>query len=177
MPEEGRVPDDDHPGEAARWYARFSFPSSDLSLLDLAQLVTDLDEVYATMAQFVYFDSIASEHAAEVSRPLDEVERPMVVAISRDSPLFLQLMAAGVAVPSLRALAAVLRDPQKLGSYIPKVKSSFYDAEAEALKARARLNKLRDRGKITVKEGRQRIKVKQQQRIKTEQRQRLKLRP
>jgi hypothetical protein len=161
------LPGENHADEAAPLYALISFPPQpDPSLLDLARLLTDLDEVYKTMAQFVYFDAMASENAAEVPRPLDEVERPKVVVISRDSPLILQLMAGAAAVPSLRAFVAVLRDPEKLGSYIPKVKSAYYDAAAEEHKARERLDKLRAGKEIKVKEARHQIKIKQRQRVK-----------
>jgi len=155
------LPAGNHADEAASLYVSLSFARPKLNLLDLAQIMTDLDDVYGIMAQFVYFQSVAPESGAEAVRPLEQVRQPTVVSISLDSPLILQLMVGAAAVPSLRAFAQVIRDPQKLGSYIPKVRSSYFDAKAEEQKARERLRELRAGGEIEVKEAQKRIKVKQ----------------
>jgi hypothetical protein len=135
------VPEQSSAEEDDSLYVLISFSRPDLDLSELARIILDLDEVYAAMAQLVHLGSERAEPDAEV-RPLGQIPRPQVVAVSKTSPLAVQLFAAAATVPSLRAMAKVLRDPEKIGSFIPKVKSSFYNAEAEAHQARERLREL-----------------------------------
>jgi hypothetical protein len=140
--EEGdAVPEQSSAGEGDSLYVLISFSRSDLNLNELTRIIVDLDEVYAAVAQLIHLGLERAELGAQV-RPLEQIPRPQVIAVSKTSPLAIQLFAVAAAVPSLRAMAKVLRDPEKIGSFVPKIKSSFYNAEAEAYRARERLREL-----------------------------------
>lgn len=109
-----------------------------LQSLALARLVTDLE------ARTVQGSSVSESQVKRLKEQVRyEVGRIFVEHLTMNSPLQLAMtIPAGALTAITGAFVYLLKNPEKLGSWWPRVQTGYYKAEREKLKAQRALARL-----------------------------------
>jgi hypothetical protein len=129
-----------------------------VSLKDVANLLQTLIEFCATVEALAGLDEIRTGRIA-VPFPNIYYKRifarnytsyaPSVVSLRMESPLVLDLLTNITGVGGVGAAAAyLLKHPDEVGSWLPRVRGSWHEAQARADQAKEAHRKLREAGLI-----------------------------
>jgi hypothetical protein len=125
----------------AGYRVSITFGCDDLSLKNLAFLMTALDELHGILVL-----AMASRLGEEA--PADR--SPRLVSVIKRSPLTVELVESGsgrrVLLAALRVFAAVLREPGRLETFLPPGRAGWYEPRATEHEARLRLETIRRLG-------------------------------
>jgi hypothetical protein len=119
----------------------FTWNPSRLTLDDLARFTSLLLELHNEVAV-----PFVTEEFHQVGSNVTLPESPRVARISMGSPLVTQLLAGSGGIVSLGMVGFVLKNPDKLGGFLPGISESWYRGKRKALEAR--LEYVEARGKI-----------------------------
>lgn len=117
---------------------------SGLTLEDLARFVSLLFELHN--------DVCVPYVTEELYAPGSNIvlsESPRVASMSMGSPLVTQLLAGSGGVVSLGMVGFILKNPDKLGGFLPGIKESWYRGNRKALEAK--LQYVEARGRVNTR--------------------------
>jgi len=106
---------------------------SGLTLDDLARFTSLLFELHNEVAAPYVTDELYQQGSNAVTP-----RSPLVVGISMGSPLITQLLAGEGGVLSLGMVGFILKNPNKLGGFLPGIRESWYKGNRRALEAKLR---------------------------------------
>lgn len=109
----------------------FTWNPSGLTLEDLAEFASLLCDLHNEVAIPYVNDELYGPGSNVVSRG-----SPRVAHISMGSPLVTQLVAGSGGVLSLGMVGFILKNPDRLGEFLPRISESWYRSKGKALEAK-----------------------------------------
>src|ERR1039457_2064671 len=104
---------------------------SDITLDDLARFTSLLFELHNEVAVPYVTDGLY-----QAGSNLVQPRSPLVASISMGSPLVTQLLAGSGGVVSLGMVGFILKNPDKLGGFLPGISESWYKGKSKSLEAK-----------------------------------------
>jgi hypothetical protein len=120
-------------------------PSS-LTLDDLAKFTSLLVDLHNEVA-VPYITEEFYQPGSNVVPP----KSPVVASMSMGSPLITQLFAESSGILSLGMVGFILKSPDRLGEFLPRVSESWYEGKRRALEAK--LQYVETRGRLNTRGG------------------------
>lgn len=109
----------------------FTWNPSDLTLEDLATFMSLVHDLYNEVA-FRYVTEELYGPGSNVASP----KSPRVTHVSMGSPLVTQLLAGSGGIVSLGMVGFILKNPDRLGEFLPRISESWYKSKEKALVAK-----------------------------------------
>lgn len=103
----------------------------DLTIDDLAKFTSLLADIHREVA--VPYVTEAFYPASSNRVP---AEPPLIARMSMGSPLVTQLLAGSGGILSLGMVGFILKNPDKLGEFLPRIRQSWHESNTRALEAK-----------------------------------------
>ena len=117
-----------------------TWAASRLTLDDLARFTSLLFEMYSEVAV-----PYVTEELQQVGSNVVPSEPPYVARISMASPLVTQLLAGSGGILSLGMVGFILKNPDRLGEFLPRIRESWYRGNTRALEEKLQYIEARGR--------------------------------
>lgn len=114
-----------------------------LTIDDLAAFAAMLVDLYRGVA-VPYVTSELYQSGSNVNMP----EVPSVASIQMASPLVSQIAAGSNGIVALGLVGYILRNPERLGEFLPRIQEAWYNSRASAQEAKENLQRLNARGRF-----------------------------